>query len=129
MGFPVRHYSTLFTLYILLTPSSMSNSPWPSPPASAVPCSTSSSVRLSLPIRLALRLLAILFQTGIGLSGSYMVIINDYEPLHVKMGRTLIVSGVGLLVILLSTLVLVPLNGFWMNKKLGAGLILAYTVR
>jgi solute carrier family 24 (sodium/potassium/calcium exchanger), member 6 len=58
-----------------------------------------------------------------------MVIINDYEPLHVKMGRTLIVSGVGLLVILLSTLVLVPLNGFWMNKKLGAGLILAYTVR
>lgn len=57
-----------------------------------------------------------------------MVIINNYEPLHVKMGRTLLVSGVGLLVILLSTLVLVPLNGFWMNKKLGAGLILAYTV-
>lgn len=57
-----------------------------------------------------------------------MVIINNYEPLHVKMGRTLLVSGVGLLVILLSTLVLVPLNGFWMNKKLGAGLILAYSV-
>lgn len=70
----------------------------------------------------------LLTRTGIGLSGSYMVIINDYEPLHVKMGRTLIVSGVGLLVILVSTLVLVPLNGFWMNKKLGAGLILAYTV-
>lgn len=57
-----------------------------------------------------------------------MVIINDYQPLHVKMGRTLLVSGIGLLVILLSTLVLVPMNGYWMNKKLGAGLILAYTV-
>lgn len=57
-----------------------------------------------------------------------MVISNDYKPLHVKMGRTLLVSGIGLLVILLSTLILVPMNGYWMNKKLGAGLILAYTV-
>ena len=66
--------------------------------------------------------------TGIGLSGSYMVIKNDYKPLKVHMGRTLLVSGVGLLLILVSTLILVPCNGYWMNKKLGAGLILAYTV-
>lgn len=57
-----------------------------------------------------------------------MVIKNDYQPLKVHMGRTLLVSGVGLLLILVSTLILVPANGFWMNKKLGAGLILAYTV-
>lgn len=63
---------------------------------------------------------------GIGLSGSYIIIAQGGGPLHVEMGRTLIVSGVGLLVVLVATLIIVPLNGYWMSKKLGWGLIAAY---
>lgn len=90
-------------------------------------CSTSCSVRWLISVRRTGSLTQL--HTGIGLSGSYMVVKNDYQPLKVHMGRTLLVSGAGLLLILISTLILVPANGFWMNKKLGAGLIMAYTVR
>ena len=65
---------------------------------------------------------------GIGLSGCYMIYQNDGQPYHVEMGRTLIVSGVSLLIVLVATLILVPLNGYWMNKRLGAGLIVAYVI-
>lgn len=65
---------------------------------------------------------------GVGLSGTYLISRNGGQPLEIPMGRTLLVSGVGLLFILLSTLILVPLNGFRMDKRLGAGLIAAYTV-
>ena len=65
---------------------------------------------------------------GIGLSGCYMICQNVGQPYHVEMGRTLIVSGVSLLIVLVATLILVPLNGYWMNKRLGAGLIVAYVI-
>ncbi|KAK4058313.1 hypothetical protein OIO90_000470 [Microbotryomycetes sp. JL221] len=64
---------------------------------------------------------------GIGLSGSYMILKNDGQSLQVSMSRTLLVSGMGLLVILLATLIVVPCNGYWMDKRVGAGLIIAYT--
>lgn len=63
---------------------------------------------------------------GVGLSGSYMIYSNNGEAYHIEMGRTLIVSGIGLLLILVTTLIAVPLNGYWMNQRLGACLIGAY---
>lgn len=61
------------------------------------------------------------------MSGSY-IILRGGQPLVIEMSRTLLVSGIGLWAILVSTLILVPLNGFWMNKRMGAGLIVAYTI-
>lgn len=65
---------------------------------------------------------------GLGLSGSYIIYKNGGHPYHVEVGRTLMVSGVSLLLVLIATLILVPMNGYWMNRKLGAGLIAAYSV-
>lgn len=65
---------------------------------------------------------------GVGLSGSYIIYQNEGKPYHVDMGKTLVVSGVSLLIVLVATLILVPLNGYWMNRRLGAGLIAAYGV-
>lgn len=63
---------------------------------------------------------------GIGLSGSYMIASAGGKPYDVHVGRTLIVSGVGLLAILIATLIAVPLNSYWMDKRIGASLIIAY---
>ncbi|KAM0754539.1 hypothetical protein T439DRAFT_377003 [Meredithblackwellia eburnea MCA 4105] len=63
---------------------------------------------------------------GVGLSGSYLIFTNGGTPLHVPMSRTLVVSGAGLLVVLLSTLVAVPLNGYMMSERMGWSLIAAY---
>lgn len=68
---------------------------------------------------------------GVGLSGTYLILLGPArgQPIHVAMGRTLSVSGFGLLAILLATLIFVPLNGYRMSKRVGATLIVAYLVR
>jgi sodium/potassium/calcium exchanger 6 len=65
---------------------------------------------------------------GIGCSGSYIIWSNGGEPYHVEIGRTLLVSNAGLLCVLIATLIAVPLNDYWMSKRLGAMLIAAYVV-
>lgn len=65
---------------------------------------------------------------GVGLSGSYIIFTGGGEPLHVEMGRTLLVSGAGLLTVLVATLVAVPWNGYMMSKRMGWTLIGAYVV-
>ncbi|SGY47679.1 BQ5605_C001g00558 [Microbotryum silenes-dioicae] len=65
---------------------------------------------------------------GIGLSGCYLIARHNGEALNVQMSRTLLVSGCGLWAILMTTLIVVPLNGYWMDKRLGAGLIAAYSI-
>lgn len=66
---------------------------------------------------------------GVGLSGTYLIALSPtHEPIHVEMGRTLMVSGVGLFAILLGSLIVVPMNGYRMTKRIGAILIGAYTV-
>lgn len=65
---------------------------------------------------------------GLGLSGSYMIYKSGGEPYHVEVGKTLLVSGVSLLIVLIATLILVPMNGYWMNRKLGGALIGAYCI-
>lgn len=65
---------------------------------------------------------------GVGLSGSYIIFRNGGEPYHVEVGRTLLVSGAGLLMILLTTLIVIPLNGYWMDKKIGVALMTGYGI-
>jgi sodium/potassium/calcium exchanger 6 len=71
---------------------------------------------------------------GVGLSGTYLILVNapaddPHKPIHIDMGRTLLVSGVGLFAILLGSLIVVPLNNYRMSKRVGACLIASYTVR
>ncbi|GAA5946506.1 hypothetical protein JCM3765_000271 [Sporobolomyces pararoseus] len=67
---------------------------------------------------------------GVGLSGTYLILLSGpkHEPIHVEMGRTLMVSGIGLFLILIGSLIVVPLNRFRMTKRIGGFLIGAYTI-
>ena len=85
---------------------------------------------------------------GIGISGTWLLsgnrmssIPNQPDPTtttallklrdgmyHIDFSPTLIVSGIGLLVILLGTLIAVPLNGFYLNRAIGLTLIITYAV-
>ncbi|KAL9052527.1 MAG: hypothetical protein Q9162_005330 [Coniocarpon cinnabarinum] len=78
---------------------------------------------------------------GIGLSGLYMVINKadhrhhkhpdqDYhfKPYKVEVSTTLMVSAVALLVTLVGLLIVVPLNRWWMDRKIAWGLILLWIV-
>ncbi|QRV75052.1 Sodium/calcium exchanger protein [Ceratobasidium sp. AG-Ba] len=64
---------------------------------------------------------------GIGLSGSY-VISQTGESYKVNLSPTLLVSTVGLLCLLISTLVIVPLNNFNLTRRWGLMLIAGYVV-
>lgn len=76
---------------------------------------------------------------GIGISGLYMTIRNGtrkhakhpdkpvkYKPFEVDVGTSLIISGVTLLVTLIGLLIVVPLNGWRMDRKIGTGLIVLW---
>ena len=73
---------------------------------------------------------------GIGLSGLYMTIQAGerrhekhpgrpmrYKPYQIEVGGTLLISGVTLLVTLAGLLIVVPLRGWWMDRRVGWGLI------
>jgi sodium/potassium/calcium exchanger 6 len=64
---------------------------------------------------------------GIGLSGSY-VISQTGESYKVDMSPTLLVSTIGLLCLLVSTLVIVPLSDFNLTRRWGLMLIAGYVV-
>jgi sodium/potassium/calcium exchanger 6 len=78
---------------------------------------------------------------GIGLSGMYMTIHKSekhhhkhpkrpiaYEPFNIEVSATLMISGVTLLVTLLGLLIVVPLNGWRMDRKIGWGLIILWSL-
>lgn len=78
---------------------------------------------------------------GIGLSGLYMTITNGekrhekhpgrpwkYKPYQIEVGGTLLISGITLLVTLAGLLVVVPLRGWWMDRKVGWGLITLWII-
>lgn len=78
---------------------------------------------------------------GIGISGLYMTINGSqhshhkhpdkpmkYKSYHIEIGGTLLISGITLLVTLLALLILVPLRGWWMDRKIGWGLIILWTL-
>lgn len=83
---------------------------------------------------------------GIGISGSYLLSRKDDASGHnhhlslmrhekheqgiyyIDFSPTLTVSGFGLLLILVGTLIMVPMNGFYLNRKIGTTLIVTYIV-
>ncbi|KII89956.1 hypothetical protein PLICRDRAFT_40138 [Plicaturopsis crispa FD-325 SS-3] len=64
---------------------------------------------------------------GVGISGSY-IIQQTTEPYNLRFSSTLVVSTVGLLALLLTTLVFVPLNGYFLTRRWGIFLIASYVV-
>lgn len=73
---------------------------------------------------------------GIGLSGLYMTIRDGhhkhdkhpdrpmtYKPYQIDISPTLVISGVTLVVTLLGLLLVVPLNKWWMDRRVGWALI------
>ena len=77
---------------------------------------------------------------GIGLSGLYMTIKGGkgwherhpsrpvkYEPYQLEVSGTLVISGVTLLITLLGLLVVVPLNKWKMDRRIGWGLVALWT--
>jgi len=78
---------------------------------------------------------------GIGLSGLYMTVTDGehrherhpgrpmkYKPYQIEVSTTLIISGATLLVTLVGLLVVVPWNGWRMDKRIGWGLIVVWGV-
>ena len=62
---------------------------------------------------------------GVGISGSY-VISHSGRPYNIPLSPTLLINGLGLLMILLATVVVVPLNGFYLTRAWGIILICCY---
>jgi solute carrier family 24 (sodium/potassium/calcium exchanger), member 6 len=73
---------------------------------------------------------------GIGVSGLYITIRHGakshhkhpdrpihYKPYEIEVSTTLLISGITLLVTLVGLLIVVPLNGWKMDRKIGWGLI------
>jgi solute carrier family 24 (sodium/potassium/calcium exchanger), member 6 len=64
---------------------------------------------------------------GIGISGSY-VIHTTAEPYKLHFSNTLLVSTVGLLSLLITTMIFVPMNDYFLPRKWGVFLICFYVV-
>lgn len=78
---------------------------------------------------------------GIGVSGTYLTVRRAahkrlkhpdrpimYKPYAIEVSTTLMISGVTLLVTLVGLLIVVPLNGWRMDRKVGIGLIALWTL-
>ncbi|EXJ75700.1 uncharacterized protein A1O5_00207 [Cladophialophora psammophila CBS 110553] len=78
---------------------------------------------------------------GIGIGGMYMSITHatrkhakhpqkpiKYKPYDIDVSTTLMISGITLLVTLVGLLIVVPLNGWRMDRRIGFGLILLWSV-
>ena len=64
---------------------------------------------------------------GVGASGLYMA--HNYDrPVIMEFSPGLFSSTCGLMVLLLSTLLFVPLNGYYLTKRWGIFLIASYVV-
>ncbi|KAJ7284942.1 Sodium/calcium exchanger protein-domain-containing protein [Mycena rebaudengoi] len=64
---------------------------------------------------------------GVGISGSY-IIHQTATPYTLQFGNTLLVSTCGLLLLLGATLIVVPLNGYFLTRTWGIILIASYAV-
>ncbi|OAP62338.1 hypothetical protein AYL99_04541 [Fonsecaea erecta] len=78
---------------------------------------------------------------GIGIGGMYMSISHathhhakhpqkpiKYKPYDIDVSTTLMISGITLLVTLVGLLIVVPLNGWRMDRRIGFGLILLWSL-
>jgi len=64
---------------------------------------------------------------GVGISGLY-IIQQTSNPYHFQFTTTLIVSTIGLLALLLTTVIIVPLNDYFLTRNWGIFLIGSYTI-
>ncbi len=64
---------------------------------------------------------------GVGISGSY-IIHQTGEPYALHFSNTLFVSAVGLLALLATTMIFVPMNDYFLPRKWGVFLICFYAV-
>lgn len=64
---------------------------------------------------------------GVGISGTY-VIRQTGKPYPLEFSTTLVITSTGLLTLLISTLIFVPWNGYFLPRKWGFALIVAYVV-
>ena len=64
---------------------------------------------------------------GVGISGSYIVR-QTGEAYPLEFSPSLVVTGSGLLALLLATLVFVPMNGYFLPRKWGVALVCAYVL-
>lgn len=79
---------------------------------------------------------------GIGVGGLYMTLHSapksssflstalaaTGEPYHISVSRSLLISGATLLATLVGILIIVPLNGWRMDRKIGSGLVILWCV-
>ena len=78
---------------------------------------------------------------GVGLSGMYMTLRESngrharhphspmkYKPYQIEVGETLIISGISLLVTLVGLLIVVPLNKWKMDRRIGYGLVILWSL-
>ena len=78
---------------------------------------------------------------GIGISGLYMTIQGGerrherhpsrplkFQPYQIDVGGTLLISGITLLITLAGLLIVVPLRGWWIDRKVGWGLIALWSL-
>ena len=63
---------------------------------------------------------------GIGITGTYITR-QTLEPYPLHFSTTLVITGTGLLVLLLATLIFVPWNGYFLPRTWGIALIVGYT--
>ena len=63
---------------------------------------------------------------GVGVAGTYITRqTSEAYPLHFS--TTLVITGTGLLLLLVATLIFVPLNGYFLPRTWGIALIVGYT--
>lgn len=62
---------------------------------------------------------------GVGISSSYQVF-KTGRPYELDIAPTILVSSTGLMTVLLSTLIVVNMNGYRINKALGLWMISVY---
>ena len=78
---------------------------------------------------------------GVGVSGTYLTVRRaahkrlkhpdrpiKYKPYDIEVSTTLMISGVTLLITLVGLLIVVPMNGWRMDRKIGMGLIALWSV-
>jgi sodium/potassium/calcium exchanger 6 len=63
---------------------------------------------------------------GVGGSGTYHLLLHPQKPVKLHFSPTLWVSATGLIIILLTTAVVVPMNGYLVDRRFAICLMLAY---
>jgi sodium/potassium/calcium exchanger 6 len=64
---------------------------------------------------------------GVGIGAAYVTSQRN-EPYAIELSKTIVVSAIGLLIVLVSSLILVPLNGYRMSRIFGYSWITVYLI-